>query len=71
MLLGIEMLIAVVIFTAAILAPIHNINLDRYQKYLPIGVILVALLATGGFRTIYRLLRYWFRHESNESEPPA
>jgi hypothetical protein len=70
-LLGIGMLIAVVIVTAAILASNYNINLDRYQKYLPIAVVLLVLLASGGFRPFYRLLRTWFSRESNESEPPA
>jgi len=71
MLLGIGMLIAAVVVTAAFLASNYKINLDPYQKYLPIGVVLLALLASGGFRSIYRLLRTWFSRESNESEPPA
>jgi hypothetical protein len=70
-LLGIGMLIAVMIVTAAILASIYNINLDRYRKYLPIVVVLLVLLASGGFRPIYRLLRIWFSRKSNESEPPV
>jgi hypothetical protein len=70
-LLVIGMLIAVVIVTAAFLASNYNINLERYQKYLPIAVVLLALLASGGFRPLYRLLRTWFGRESNESEPPA
>jgi hypothetical protein len=70
-LLGIGVLIAVVIVTVAFLASNYNIDLDRYKKYLPIAVVLVVFLASGGFRPLYRLLRTWFSRESNESEPPA
>ena len=51
-LIGIGMLIAVVIVAGAVLASNYNINLDRYQKFLPMAVIVLTVLATGGFRSI-------------------
>ena len=69
--IGIGMLIAVGVVTAAILASNYNINLDRYQKYLPIGVIVLVVLATGGFRIIFRLFSIWYHRKFKEDEPPT
>jgi hypothetical protein len=68
-LIGIGMLIAVVIVAGAVLASNYNINLDRYQKFLPMAVIVLTVLATGGFRSIYRLLQAWSRRDSKENKP--
>ncbi len=71
MFIGIGMLIAVGIVTAAILASNYNISLDRYQKYLPIGIVVLVVLATGGFSIIFRLLSVYYHRKFKKDEPPT
>jgi hypothetical protein len=65
-LLGAGLLVATVIIIGAFLAANYNIDLDRYRKYLPIAIVVLILLATGGFRTFYTLLLALFRRKSKE-----
>jgi hypothetical protein len=70
-LFGVGLLVAAVIGLAAILAANYNIDLDRYRSPFLIAVIVLVLLAAGGFRPFYRLLLVWFHRKSKEDEPPS
>jgi hypothetical protein len=70
-LLGVGLLVAAVIILGAFLAANYNIDLDRYRRFLPIAVIVLVLLAGGGFRAVYRLLFASFHRKSKENEPQS
>jgi hypothetical protein len=71
MLIGIGMVIAVGVVMGAILASNYNINVDRYKKYVPVGIVVLVVLATGGYRTIFRLLWTWYHQTFKEDEPSS
>ena len=58
--LGVGMLIAVGIGIAAIFSAKYNIDSHRFGKYVVAVVFGVYLLASGTFRTLYRVAASWF-----------
>jgi hypothetical protein len=69
-LLGVGMLIAVGIGMAAAFSAKYNIDSHRFGKYVVAVVLAVYLLASGTFRTLYRVAAGWFNQgTANDDEP--
>lgn len=65
---GVGLLIAVGIFIAIVLAQKYNIDLESHRKYLLLGVIVLVLLVTGVFRSLYRVAVAWFHKGATEDD---
>jgi hypothetical protein len=59
-LLACSLLVAIGIGIAVFVTVKYDINVERYRKYILILVFGLALLASGLFRTFYRLAVVWF-----------
>ena len=72
-LVGTALLIVVAITAMAFWAAKHDIDLDRYRRYFIPLVFVIILLASGGFRLLYRLAVVWFHRgrteETRRTEP--
>jgi hypothetical protein len=67
---GIGLLIAVGIAIATFVSSTYNVDLDRYKRYFPILLVLMVLLVSGAFPTVYRLLLMRFHRETREAKAP-
>jgi hypothetical protein len=68
---GVGVLISVGLAIAMFLALKYNLDLDHYRKYVPIVVVVLALLLSGAFPLIYRLLLMWFHRETKGHKTPS
>jgi len=69
-LLGVGMLIAVGIGIAAVFSDKYNIDSHRFGKYVVAVVLGVYLLASGTFRTLYRVAAGWFKQGTTKDDEP-
>jgi hypothetical protein len=67
-LLGVGLLVAVGIGTAAVLAAKYNIDLEHYRKYVLIVVTGLVLLATGFFRLLTRIAVVWYHRRATKGQ---
>jgi surface polysaccharide O-acyltransferase-like enzyme len=70
-LLGVAMLIAVGIGIAAVFSAKYNIDSHRFGKYVVAVVLGVYLLASGTFRTLYRMAVVWFNQGATKDDEPG
>jgi hypothetical protein len=70
-LLGVAMLIAVGIGIAAVFSAKYNIDSHRFSKYVGAVVLGVYLLASGTFRTLYRMAVVWFNQGATKDDEPG
>ena len=64
------MLIAVGIGIAGVFAAKYNIDSHSFGKYLVALVLGVYLLASGTFRTLYRVAAGWFNQGTTKDDEP-
>jgi hypothetical protein len=69
-LLGVGMLIAVGIGIAAVFSAKYNIDSHRFGIYAVAVVVGVYLLASGTFRTLYRVAAGWFNQGTTKDDEP-
>ena len=69
-LLGTGLLVAAGFGVAIIWAVERNIPEERFNKYLMFAVIMLLLIGTGTFRTIYRVAVVWFHSRRTEGREP-
>jgi len=69
-LLGVGMLIAVGIGIAAVFSAKYNIDSYRFGIYAVAVVVGVYLLASGTFRTLYRVAAGWFNQGTTKDDEP-
>jgi hypothetical protein len=65
---GVGMLIAVGIGIAAVFSAKYNIDSHRFGKYVVAVVLGVYLLASGTFRTLYRVAAGWFNQGTTKDD---
>jgi hypothetical protein len=63
-------LIAVGIGIAAVFSAKYNIDSHRFSKYVVAVVLGVYLLASGRFRTLYRVAEGWFNQGTTKDDEP-
>jgi hypothetical protein len=63
-LLAFSLLVAIGIGIPVVLAVKYDIDVEHYRKYILIGVFGLALLASGFFRTLYRVAFAWFHRRT-------
>ncbi len=69
-LLRVGMLIAVGIGIAAVFSAKYNIDSHRFAKYATVVVLGIYLLASGTFRSLYRVAAGWFNQETTKDGEP-
>jgi len=69
-LLGVGMLIAVGIGIAAVFSTKYNIDSHRFGRYVVAVVLGIYLLASGTFRTLYRVAAGWLNQGTTKDDAP-
>jgi len=64
------MLMAVGIGMADVFSAKYNIDSHRFGKYVVAVVLAVYLLASGTFRTLYRVAAGWFNQGTTKDDGP-
>jgi hypothetical protein len=69
-LLAVSLLVAIGIGIAIFLAVKYEIDVERYRNYILIVIFGLVLLASGVFRSLYRVAVVWFYRRTMKDEHP-